>query len=454
MLHAWYRLEEQAWAACPEHEPRWLRWSYDLVRTASVARRGVSAHGVIDRAYALAMVTAMGLVPVLATAFSVAQAVGLGAQLEPILYNAFGVVPDAPAAEIGTQRVASIIHKLLAVVEEVDATRLGVVGVLLTIVAVIQTLGRVEQALNKTWGIGRSRSFARRFSDYLSVSFIVPLLLAGATTLGATHTLSELWPGGAPSWMLPLLERTPDLGPLALAFFAFSFLYYFLPNTRVPLSAAAVGGIFATGAWAILQRVWLTVQVNASQVGTIYGTFAAIPLLLIFLIVLWIVVLAGGELAHGFQRRRLPRPELERGQPSAAGLLRDELATLLHITKLHQQGADPASLHTLATALGVTEGTAEQALNSLVEAGWALRLQDRDQEVYLPRQAAASLPLGEALAGLLSGPRQEEDDGPRASTSSAVAKAQSCWTDAASRIRADLAEPTLEIVADDGDDTT
>ena len=339
-------------------------------------------------------------------------AVGLGAQLEPVLYQAFGVVPGAPEAALGdatagSTGVAEVVDKILDIVREVDATRLGVLGVLLTVIAVVLTLGRVEQALNKTWGIGRARSFARKFSDYLSVTLTVPLLLIGATTLGATRTLSGMMPEGAVVWMRPLLDLSPDLGPMVLAFFAFTFLYLFLPNTRVPIGPALVGGAFSMVAWALLQRGWLTVQVHASRVGAVYGTFAAVPLLLTFLIVFWGIVLCGGELAHGFQRRRLRRPQREPGPPSAAARLRYELAALIHGSLQHRRGESPPTLSELAGALATEEGAAEQTAAALVASGWLRRLQDGERDVYVPAWPADSLRLGSVVAGLIRGTGSE-----------------------------------------------
>ena len=414
MQHLWFELEDRAWAASPETRPRWKRWGFDAVRTLSVAFGGIGAHGVTDRAHALAMVTAIGLVPMLATVFSVSKAVGLGAQLEPVLYQAFGVVPESHDGAAEGPAVVDVVDKILGVVQEADATRLGVVGVSLTIVAVVLTLGRVERALNKTWGIDRPRTFARKFSDYLSVTLTVPLLLVGATTLGATHTLSEMMPEEGANWMMPLLDLTPDLGPVVLAFFAFTFLYVFLPNTRVPLASALVGGAFATVSWALLQKGWLTVQVHASRVGTIYGTFAAIPLLLTFLIIFWGIVLCGGELAHGFQRRRLRRPKPESGPPSASARLRLELAALIHGSVQQARGEAPPTVEELADALEAGEGTAEETVASLVGAGWLRRLQEGERDVYVPAWPIGSMRLGSVVAGLIRGPKRavEQVDGP------------------------------------------
>ena len=406
MQHLWSELEDRAWSASPEIYPRWKRWAFDAVRTLSVAFGGIGAHGVTDRAYALAMVTAIGLVPMLATVFSVSKAVGLGAQLEPVLYQALGVIPGSREGTAGGPAVVDVVDKILGVVQKVDATRLGVVGVLLTIVAVVLTLGRVERALNKTWGIDRARTFARKFSDYLSVTLTVPLLLIGATTLGATHTLSEMMPAEAAEWMMPLLDLTPDLGPVVLAFCAFTFLYVFLPNTRVPLPSALVGGVFATLSWALLQKGWLTVQVHASRIGAIYGTFAAIPLLLTFLIIFWGIVLCGGELAHGFQRRRLRRPKLESGPPSASARLRLELAALIHGSIRQRGGGAPPTVEELADALETGEGAAEETVASLVAAGWLRRLQEGERDVYVPAWPIGSMRLGSVVAGLIRGPKR------------------------------------------------
>jgi membrane protein len=443
MLHLWTELEEWAWAAPGAAVPRWRRPLQDAVRIISVASQGIIAHGLLDRAYALAMVTAIGLVPLLATIFAVAQAVGLGSQLEPLLYNAFGVLPSAATNEPGAQHVSDVVQRLLAIVEDVDAAKLGVLGVLLTLIAVVQTLGRVETALNKTWGIARARTFARRFADYLSVTLTFPLFLIGAATLGATHTLSELLPGGAASWMLPLLEQTPDLGPVLLAFFAFTFLYLFLPNTRVPLAAATLGGAFSALSWALLQRVWLTIQVHASQVGTIYGTFAAIPLFLIFLITLWALILCGGELAHGYQQRRLLRPTQEkRPQMPAAAELQLELAALLHTVTLFAQGASAPTVGETAAALGTTEAGVERALSALVGAGWLKRYLDEDREVFVPAQPPTEIPLGAVLASLLQNqPVEARPDTEQ--TSRALTLSTRWWQAAAQEIATRCGQRTL-----------
>ncbi|HET9916252.1 MAG TPA: YihY/virulence factor BrkB family protein [Candidatus Binatia bacterium] len=247
------------------------------------------------RASALTFYTLLSIVPVVAMAFGVAKGFGLEKILEAQLLSKLEGQPEIADRLIGFAR---------SLLENTKGGAIAGVGVGVLFWSVIKVLGNIEKALNDIWGILRSRTLGRKLADYLSMMLICPVLLiiaSSATVIVTTQVtamvekLAFLGPaGGVIIFLIKFL-------PYTVIWFLFSFLYVFMPNTKVQLKSAVWGGILAGTIYQLTQYAYIKFQVGVSSYGAIYGSFAALPLFLAWLQLSWLIVLFGAEVSFAHQ---------------------------------------------------------------------------------------------------------------------------------------------------------
>ncbi|MCX5739889.1 MAG: YihY/virulence factor BrkB family protein, partial [Proteobacteria bacterium] len=271
-----------------------------------VVVQGIERDQILMRATALTYFAMLALIPILALAIGLVGAFGVSDELAR-------AVVDKVAA--GSPEAGQYI---LDLVKKVNFASFGAVGGISLFVTTVLGLGTVERSFNKIWGIERERSLMRRFADYLAVLVVAPLLFTAAvsiaTSLRSETILQQLLAH-------PALAQAHQLGlrhtPTLLLLLGFAFLYWFLPNTSVRIGPALLGGLVAAVLFGLAQALYIGFNVGVARSNAIFGSFAALPLLLVWLYVSWIVVLLGCEVAfaaqnlHSFRRARVgeePRP--------------------------------------------------------------------------------------------------------------------------------------------------
>ncbi|MFT5388112.1 MAG: membrane protein, partial [Candidatus Omnitrophota bacterium] len=247
------------------------------------------------RASALTFFSLLSIVPVVAMAFGIAKGFGFENLLEEKLLVSFTGQEEVIAQVVGFAR------------NMLDNTQGGLiagVGVGVLFWTVIKVIGQIESSFNDIWGIAQARTIGRKFSDYLSIILICPMLLivsSSVTVLIASQItmivdkLSFLGPVG------DLVIGSLKILPYMVIWAVFSFLYIFLPNTRVMIKSGILGGIIAGTAYQVWQIIYLSFQLGAAKYGAIYGSFAALPLFLMWLQVSWFIVLFGAEISFAEQ---------------------------------------------------------------------------------------------------------------------------------------------------------
>lgn len=293
------------------------------------------------RAAALTYTTVLSLVPFLAIAFSVLK--GLGAQnaLEPLLQQIAGDSEET-------------ISRIIDYVNNTNMKSMGAIGLVMLILTVISLMGSIEEAFNAVWGVRETRSVQRRFSDYLSVVVVGPILLLAATSM--TSSLQS-------QWVLQWLIQNTYLGDAILLLFrilpylsvwiAMVFLYIFIPNTRIRFASAVTGGVIAGTAWELAQWGYFHFQVGVANYNAIYGTLAAVPVFLVWIYTSWLIVLFGLEIVFAHQHRDHGLSGSSTFRLTATA--REELAVALLVqVSLHfQKGGIPPSAQYLADELNV-----------------------------------------------------------------------------------------------------
>ncbi len=271
----------------------------DVVRPFKIAlytMRGIGQHDVFLRASALTYYTILSIVPVAALIFGFMKGFGFDEKLWEWIYDRF----PGDTAFVDTY-MRTFIEKTLV------QTRGGVIaafGIAVLFWAVIRVFTTVEDSFNNIWEVKQSRSIARQLSDYLSVVIVAPILLISASALtGVVREHLEPWAWG---WML---EVTFALMEIILMCLLLAFVFWVMPNTRVKFKGAVIAAIITgTALWGF-QKAYFVLQGSLSSNNAIYGTFAAVPLLLVWVQTSWVIVLVGAELSFAYQN--IDRYQLE-----------------------------------------------------------------------------------------------------------------------------------------------
>ncbi len=384
-------LREGLWTAelapgVPSPLPRLRR----VLQFAVMVGEGFVRDHLLLRATALSYFTVLSLIPLLAVVISIAGSVGIGEDFADLVVRQLAV--GNPEAQAG----------LLERIRGVNFAGLGTLGAAVLLVTTVLGISTVEKDLNAIWGVRQQRTLARRFADYLAVLVVGPVLLA--TALSLATTLQSQW----------LVQRLIeyrffsllyDLGlqqaPTVVLAAAFSFLYWFLPNTLVRPFAAILGGVVAGVLVVLAQSLYVSLTVGSARYGAIFGGFAALPLLFVWIYLFWAVVLFGAEVAFAYDHLSVYRREVRGRAASPAESEAVGLRIALEVARAFRDSAPAWTADRLAEALDVPVRTVRAVLEDLERAGIvaARGAVDEDGGYQLGRPAEA-IPVTDVIAAL------------------------------------------------------
>jgi len=334
-----------------------------LLRIILLSTRGLSEGKIHLKASALTLYSLLAIVPVFAMAFGIAKGFGFEKTLQKNLLERFH------GQEEVVTRVIDFANSLL------EATKGGLIagiGLVVLIWAVLRVLRDIENAFNDTWGIEKTRSFGRKFSDYLTIILICPILLlmSGSVTLFIN------------AQVVAITERIALLGyfsqfiffllrflPYCVIWGLFTFVYILVPNTKVNFRSGLVAGVIAGSIYQIVQWGYVYFQVGVAKYNAIYGGFAALPLFLMWLQMSWIIVLIGAEISFAHQNVDTYEfePDSEHINLSFKRLLSLLIAHLL--TKHFSNGEKPLTAQQISHSLEIPVRLVRQILFELVNSG-------------------------------------------------------------------------------------
>lgn len=246
-------------------------------------------------ASALTFYSLLSIIPVVALAFGIAKGFGLEKVFEAQLVAKLEGQPEVADRIIGFART---------LLENTKGGAIAGVGVVVLFWTVVKLLGNIESSFNDIWGIKKARNLGRKLADYLSVMMICPVLLiaAGSMTVLLTTQITAMierlsFLGYAAGMIIFVLK----LLPYAVIWVVFTFMYVFMPNTKVELKSGLWAGIVAGTVFEVTQFAYIKFQIGVSNYGAIYGSFAALPLFLVWLQLSWLIVLFGAEISFARQ---------------------------------------------------------------------------------------------------------------------------------------------------------
>src|SRR5439155_5047359 len=344
------------------------RLVHSSVKIALMVGRDFFQNLVKLQAMALAFKTLLSLAPLLAVVFSLLKAFGVHNRIEPALAEAL-----APLGEKGVE----ITEHLIGFVDKMKAGALGTVGLVTLFVTVLSLMGTIEEAFNHIWRVKAPRKLTRKFSDYLSAVLVGPVLVFAAVTITATlqnnSIVQALLSLQALGTVILILLR---LVPYLTLWGAFTFVYVFIPTTRVRLRSALIGGLVAAVLWQTVGWGFAVFVASSTRYYVIYSSFAILLLFLLWLHAGWVIVLLSAQVTYAHQHIQFYQGEREFLAQSPAGRERLGLQMMLLIGRNFYHGVDPLGVSQLADQLHLPGGVVKEFIEMFAQAKLVLPLAD------------------------------------------------------------------------------
>jgi membrane protein len=352
---------------------RFKRWLHSALMIVVMVWQDFFQNLVKLQAMALAFKTLLSLAPLLAVLFSILKAFGVHNRMEPALAQAL-----APLGDKGRE----ITVYLIGFVDKMSAGALGTVGLVTLFITVLSLMHSIEDSFNHIWRVRAARTLTRKFSDYLSAILVGPVLVFAAVTITATLQNSAIVRAllslEALGKLLLILLR---LVPYLTLWGAFSFVYIFIPNTRVRVRSAVVGGLIAAILWQSVGWGFARFVASSTQYYAIYSSVAILLLFLIWLHMGWVIVLLGAQVAYAHQHIYFFQGDRQLLAQSAAGREKLALHTLHLVGRNFYYGLDPMTVTELSSQLKIPAVSVKEFLEMFAETRLVLAVNDGETYV-------------------------------------------------------------------------
>ncbi len=344
------------------------------------------------RAMSLVYTTILSIVPLIAFCFSIIKGLGFHHDFEPLIYDFFRPLGD---------RAPELTDRVIGFVDRTQGGVLGSLGLAFLLWTVVSVIQKVEASFNHIWHVERARSLARRFSEYLSVLIVGPILVVAALGLIASLSADSiiLWLSSHQPFGT-ILAMLGKLAPLAVIAGGFTFLYSFIPNTRVKFRYAAIAGLAAGAVWVAGSLGFAHLAAYSTRMMAIYASFAIVLLALMWVWLNWLILLTGALLAFYLQNPHYLRSGQREIVPTAR--LRERLALSVMYLVGQSFGSDGRrwTVDTLSASLEVPSIALGPVVDAL-EAGGLLETTER--ETLVPGRDLGSIRLDQVLAAVRDG---------------------------------------------------
>lgn len=332
------------------------------LRIIVIAARGFINDKVQIRASALTFYSILSVIPAAAIAFAIAKGFGLDQNLEQLVTREL-------------QAHHEVLNWLLtnarSAIEQTQGIYIAGAGIIILFWSVMSLLDNVESSFNHIWQIRTSRPWYRKFTDYVTIMLIAPVLLvlSGSITVFVSTKLADfLTAAQVLDFFKPVISFLIKFIPYLLSWLTLTLLYIIIPNTKVKFVPALVSGIIAGTFLQVLQWLYIDLQFGITKLSAIYGSFAAIPLFIIWLQASWLIVLLGAELS--FANQNISRYEYEYEALNISNFQKKALALMVMsiIARNFTTGEKPLSAEKIAGCLKIPVRLARDILQDLSNA--------------------------------------------------------------------------------------
>jgi membrane protein len=345
------------------------------LRVLIVALRGIDEDKIQLRASALTFNTLLSIVPLAAVVFGIAKGFGFEKALEGYLMENL---------QMHSEVITKIIEFSRTLLETAKGGVIAGIGFVFLFWMIIRVLSNIERSFNDIWAVTKSRSPMRKISDYLSFILIGPFLLLMSSTMTVIIAgqvrlvMSKVALLGVLS---PAISAGLKLVPLFMMWILFTFIYVFMPNTRVKVRFGAVAGFISAVLFQFFQFAYIGSQIWIAKYNAIYGSFAALPLFLIWLQLSWLIVLLGAELS--FAEQNVERYEFEQAYQKVSHTFKKILSLrIAHVLVQNFSRAEqPLGEIQIAQALEIPIRLAREILHELRAAGVVAQVTLDDERI-------------------------------------------------------------------------
>ena len=359
----------------------------NVMKKILLAVRFFTAKRVLTKASALTYSTLLAIVPILAVVFAIARGFGYSKYIEVWFRDALSSQPQTADIIIGFVN-SYLVH-----------TKSGIflgIGLLFMLYTVLMLVSNIEEAFNEVWQVKKSRSVFRTFTDYLAMFFVFPILIVISS--GISIFLATVADSMPDFLMLGSAVRTLiDLTPYVLMSLLFIALYIFMPNTKVKLSSVIVPGILAGIAMQGLQFVYIHSQIFLSSYNAIYGSFAALPLFMLWMQISWTICLFGAELCYTNQNLDYYDYDANAGEISHRYRLMLCALLMSRICKRFAEGRKPYSVLELRKETNIPIRFVNDLLYELIDANLLIEVtsdEKGEESRFMPSENLSNLTLG------------------------------------------------------------
>lgn len=372
----WKFLTYDIWRITEDEVTKTTFSIYNIIKTIYLCINRFTKDRLVNKASALTYSTLLAIVPILAILFAIARGFGFDNVMEAQVRTGFG--GHTETTEIILQFVNSYLSQ----------TKSGIfigVGLVMLLWTVINLINNIEITFNRIWQIKKARSMYRKITDYFSMFLLMPLLIvvSGGLSIFMTTTLKYI-----EDFVLlaPILKFMIRLIPFVLTWFMFTGLYIYMPNTKVKFKHAFISGILAGTAHQAFQFLYISGQLWVSRYNAIYGSFAALPLFLLWLQISWTICLFGAELTYAGQNIR--NFSFDKDTRNISRRYRDFVSILIMslITKRFETDNKPYTAEEISEECQIPIRLTHQTLYELQEINLIHEIIDEKDEAigYLP----------------------------------------------------------------------
>lgn len=356
-----------------------IRWAVRQIKVIIFTAQGFGQHEILVRSAALTFYTLMSLVPIAAMVFGIAKGFGLETRLNEYLYGKF------PQYSVLIDQIIDFANALL---QRTKGGLIASVGLVVLFWSVLKVFGNIENAFNNIWEVHRSRSFARKFSDYTTVVVVTPIL--GVISSGIGVQLQSQLQHFTSSAVVQILLGFVSV---VMIWLMFAFVYLVMPNTKVKLRNAVIAGVIAGTAFQIFQLAYIYIQSRLTSYNAIYGSFAAVPLFLIWMQSSWQIVLFGAELSFAYQNIQKFEYEKQAREMSYEYHKKALVVVMYQIVNHFINKSGAVSSETIAGALNLPLRVVRDAIYDLEKVGLIASIVSKEDKVslYVPARDVHTL---------------------------------------------------------------
>ena len=387
LLEFWKKSEAWLLASNLQAKNAFISLVRDVLRIAYVVIRDIASGQITLHAMSLVYTTILSIVPMLALSFSILKAFNVQDRFTPMLYGFL-----EPMGEKGLE----IHNSILSFVDNMKVGVLGFLGFVLLFYTVVSLIQKIERAFNTIWYAPQLRSIGQRFSNYLIMVLVGPVLIVSAISLtastmnsGFVQAIAAIEPFGT---LILLLSK---LMPFFMIILAFTLFYILMPNTQVNFKSALVGGAVGGSAWQASSILFTTFMVGSSKYDAIYSGFAVGILLLIWLYVNWLILLLGSSIAfyHQHQNHITKDPDLE---PSPDLTEKVGLDIMVNIAARFESTESPVLQSDIENLHAIPAVTSRKIVDKLI-AGGLLIVAGEKADSLVPRHSTDQISVARIL---------------------------------------------------------